>query len=281
MAAKKTSSSVHRYTESSLPPSATAPESSSSSGDGSIPPGLAKALAVVEEAEREPLVIEGGGNGLEPPPPPADGGAAEEPQRSRSPFEAIESEVGLGKRESIFRNLEALRILPDEDDSDLTEEVLTTIPIRRPGKRAFRAHLDDKYQFEAFILENLKEKVACYITPSLGKVLIDQAIENLKHVILTLCINKSGKMFFWPIPAKGNFRGSGLMAVGLARDAWIKAVGDLEQGGYQIVKMLQSEYGEPAWPAVMPSIEDLLELAFHDNIIITSEHPELKAAKNV
>jgi hypothetical protein len=219
------------------------------------------------------------------PPTPSEEGTTEvqgngaEPIKSR--FQAIESEVNLGKRESIFRNLEALKILPDEDDDDASEEVLTTIPIRRPGKRAFRAHPDDKYQFEAFILENVKEKVCHYIIPSVGKVAADQDIENIKHIILVLCINKAGRMFFWPIPAKGNFRGSGLTAVGLAREVWIKAVGDLESGGYRTRKMLQSEYDEPAWPAVMPSVEDLLELAFHDNIIDTPDHPEIKLARDV
>jgi hypothetical protein len=199
----------------------------------------------------------------------------------KSRFQAIENEMALGKRESIFRNLDALKILADEDDDDTSEEVLTSVPIRRPGKRAFRAHSDDKYQFEAFILEDAKDKVAYYIIPSLGKVLIDQDIENIKHVLLVLCINKSGKMFFWPIPAKGNFRGSGLTAVGLAREVWIKAVGDLESGGYRTRKMLQSEYEEPAWPVIMPSVEDLLELAFHDNIIDTPEHPAIKSARDV
>jgi hypothetical protein len=228
----------------------------------------------------EAAPAEGSGNGFQPPPPPTDVAAAEEPQH-KSPFEAIENEIGSGKRESIFRNLDALKITPDEDDSDLVEEVLTNIVIRRPGKRAFRTRPEDIYQFEAFILENLKDKTTYYIPPPLGKVLIDAAIENLKHVILVLCIGKSGKMFFWPIPAKGNFRSSGLMAVDLARDSWIKATGNLEQGGYQVQKMLHSEYGEPAWPKVMPSIEDLLILAFHDNIIDTADHPEIKAAKNV
>ena len=197
-------------------------------------------------------------------------------------FQALDDTHGAGKRESIFRNLEALKIPPDDDDDDDTsEEVLTSVAIRRPGKRAFRAHHEDKYQFEAFILEDPKEKVAYYIVPSLGKVLIDQDIDNIKRVILALCINKSGKMFFWPIPAKGNFRGSGLKAVELARDIWIKAVGDLEVGGYRTRKMLQSEYEDPAWPAVMPSVEDLLELAFHDNIVDTPDHPAIKTARDV
>jgi hypothetical protein len=216
-----------------------------------------------------------------PPPPPAEAAVAEEPQR-KSPFETIGDGNGIspGKRASIFDDLEALRIPPDEDDSDV-EEIPSTLAVRRPGKRAFRTRPEEQYLFEAFILENTKEKVAYYVAPTLGKVLVDQAIENLKHVILALCIGKSGKMFFWPIPAKGNFRSSGLMAVGLARDAWIKAVGDLEQGGYQIFKMNHSEYGEPAWPAAMPSLKELLDLAFHDNVILTFDHPELKAAKNV
>jgi hypothetical protein len=202
-------------------------------------------------------------------------------ERPKSRFEAIASEVGIAKRESIFRNLEALKIPADEDDDETSEEVLTALPIRRPGKRAFRAHPDDKYQFEAFILEDVKDKVSYYILPELGKVLIDQDIENIKHIILVLCVNKSGKMFFWPIPAKGNFRGSGLKAVGLARDVWMKAVGDLESGGYRTRKMMQAEYGEPAWPADMPSVEDLLELAFHDNVIDALDHPAIKAARDV
>jgi hypothetical protein len=204
------------------------------------------------------------------------------PDEVASVFQAIESGVvGTGKPESIFRNLDALKIIPDEDDDDTSEEVLTTIAIRRPAKRAFRTWSDEKYQFEAFILEEPKDKVTNYIIPSIGKVLIEQDIENLKHVLLILCINKSGKMFFWPIPAKGNFRDSGLTAAALAREVWVKAIGDLESGGYRVRRMLQSEYEEPAWPTVMPSVEDLLELAFHDNIITTLDHPAIKQARDV
>jgi hypothetical protein len=237
----------------------------------------------LEQAVAAVVIAGASGNGLDSPPPlpPAEAAAeAEEPPR-KSPFEAIESAVQTGKRESVFRNLEALRIEPDEDDEETSEEVLSTIPIRRPGKRAFRAHPDDKYQFEAFILENVKEKTSHYILPPVGKVLLTKAIESLKHVLLVLCINKSGKMFFWPIPAKGKFRDSGLRAVDLARTAWIKAVGDLEQNGYQIHKMLQSDYDEPAWRTEMPSVEELLELAFPADIIDREDHPEVKAAKNV
>jgi hypothetical protein len=44
---------AHRYTQSSLLPSATALEDSGSSGNGSIPPALAAAIAVVDEMEQE------------------------------------------------------------------------------------------------------------------------------------------------------------------------------------------------------------------------------------
>ena len=52
---------------------------------------------------------------------------------------------------SIFDNLDDLKIDQDDDD-DTSEEILTTVPIRRPGKRAFRAHPSDVYHFGAFIL---------------------------------------------------------------------------------------------------------------------------------
>lgn len=219
---------------------------------------------------------------LDPPlPNGADRAAPPEPSR-KSPFEALESENDIGKRESIFRNLEALKIPPDDDEDETAEEVLSLVPIRRPGKRAFRAHPADKYQIEVYIIEKAKEKTAYYVVPALGKALeAKDAIESLKRVLLVLCIGKSGKMFFWPVPAKGKFRDSGLRAVDKARRDWMKAVGDLELGGYQLFRMRLEDYGEPAWPETMPELEDLLELAFPADIVDTEEHPELKAAKNV
>jgi hypothetical protein len=216
-----------------------------------------------------------------PLPNGADGETRPEPSR-KSPFEALESENDTGKRESIFRNLEALKIPPDDDEDEAAEEVLSLVPIRRPGKRAFRAHPDDKYQIEAYVIEKPKEKTAIYVVPALGKALeAKDAIESLKRFLLVLCIGKSSKMFFWPIPARGKFRDSGLRAVEKARHDWMKAVGDLELGGYQLFKMRLEDYGEPAWPDPMPELEDLLELAFPSDIIDREDHPELKAAKNV
>jgi hypothetical protein len=158
--------------------------------------------------------------------------------------------------------------------------VLSGVGLHRPGKRAFRCLEEAKYLFEAFILEDIKDKTNYYIMPEVGKKLKDQDIESVKQVILALCINKSGRMFFWPIPAKGTFRGSGLKAVELATTLWIKAVGEIESG-YRTRKMLQEEYDEPAWPAEMPSITELLELCFYDNIIDSVDHPAVKAARNV
>jgi hypothetical protein len=223
-------------------------------------------------------------NGAEPPPSlkqePDQTSVAPEPANSR--FQAIENELSRGKRKSVFHDLEALRIpSAEDDDDDTSEDVLSMGPPRRPGKRAFRTRPEDTYQFEAYILEDPKEKISYYIMPSLGNVLADQDIENVKRVILVLCINKSGKMFFWPIPAKGNFRSSGLAAVALAQDAWIKAVGDLESGGYRVRRMLQTEYEEPAWPATMPSVEELLDLTFRDNVVDALDHPAVKNARDV
>jgi hypothetical protein len=204
--------------------------------------------------------------------------STEEPVKS--PFETIENEKFNGPS-SIFRDLDALKIEPDEEDEDFGEDVLTSIAIRRPGKRACRAYWDDRYHFEAYILEDVDDKVVYYIAPAVGKALAEQPIENFKHVILVLCIGKSGRMFFWPIPAKGTFRGSGLKAVDTARKDWIKAVGSLEAGGYQVTKMSLEDYGEPKWPDNMPSKEELLVLAFHDNIITTAGHSAIRNAKNV
>jgi hypothetical protein len=251
----------------------------------SLPPSVVEGNGVdpspvdIKPASLLGLKRPGGGEKPPSPPSPAEVAAAAEEPESKSPFEEIEKEVSESPSD-IFDDLEKLKIVPDEDDEDV-EEILSTVAVRRPGKRAFRTRPEAQYQFEAFILENIKDKTTFYITPNVGKVLDGAAIENFKQVILVLCIGKSGKMFWWPIPAKGNFRSSGLMAAGLARDAWIKAVGDLEAGGYQIFKMNHEDYGDPAWPTVLPSAQELLKLAFHENVITKPGHPEIKVAKNV
>jgi hypothetical protein len=207
--------------------------------------------------------------------------AAPTEETESSPFEEITREVSENAS-SVFDDLDALRegMLPDEDQEDV-QEILSSCPVRRPGKRAIRTRPEPQYQFEAHILENIKENTAFYIIPSVGKVLAEQAIENFKQVVLVLCIGKSGHMFWWPVPSRGTFRSSGLMAVGLARDNWVKAVGDFEAGGFKIFKMNHEDYGEPAWPTVMPSAQELLKLTFGDNIITKANHPEIKVAKNV
>jgi hypothetical protein len=109
--------------------------------------------------------------------------------------------------------------------------------------------------------------------PEVGRTIAEDS--EIKKVILALCINRSDVMFFWPIPASGTFRDSGLRAVGLARVDWIKAIGDLKLGGFRTRKA-KEHYDEPGWPAVMPSVNELLSLAFHGNIVDSPEHPAVR-----
>jgi hypothetical protein len=177
---------------------------------------------------------------------------------------------------SIFADLDALKIEPDDED-DTSEEVLTVIPVRRPGKRGFQAYPSDEYQFEAYILEDTDTKTTTYVPPHLGKVLKAEDVE-VKRVILALCINRANVMFYWPIPAEGSFRDSGLLALKKARTEWYKAIGDLKAGGFRTRKMLD-DWGPPIWPDPMPSKRETLELTFHGNIARTLDHPAIKAAR--
>jgi hypothetical protein len=79
--------------------------------------------------------------------------------------------------DSIFADLDALKIEPDDED-ETSEEVLTVVPVRRPGKRGFQAHHSEEFLFEAYIIEDTDTKTTYYVPPNIGKILKAEDVEG-------------------------------------------------------------------------------------------------------
>jgi hypothetical protein len=176
-------------------------------------------------------------------------------------------------------NLAALRATPDLETVNV-EKVLTTIPVRRPGKNDFfRVHPGEEFVIDNYVLEHEsdQDRATYWVVPNLRDALGD----HLRKVRLFTCIDKRSNVFLWPakLPTVDGSRAaqswymSGLMAAEEAKKVWVKIMGNRQIGAYDIIRA-RGDLGDPQWPE--HSFEDLIKLAFRDNLISSMEHAVIR-----
>jgi hypothetical protein len=92
-------------------------------------------------------------------------------------------------------DLDALRSAPDLDLD--VEKILTTVPVRRPGRNEFfRVRPDADYVIDGYVLEHESEmdRTVYWVVTGLQAALKD----HLRKVRLFTCIDKRSKIFLWP-----------------------------------------------------------------------------------
>ena len=154
------------------------------------------------------------------------------------------------------------------------EQVLLRVPVRKPNKQEyFRLHTDPDYRLTCAILEIKDEREFYLVVPDLLPVLA----EDVRHVELSICQNRQGASFFWPVPMPSpdgrtySWHESARAAAKLAKISWIRMVANMSEGGYSVYRAT-GKFTDPTWPE--KTMTELLELAFKDGKIIDSEdHP--------
>jgi hypothetical protein len=176
-------------------------------------------------------------------------------------------------------NLDALRAAPDLETVNV-EKILTTVPVRRPGKNDFfRVHPGEDFVIDNYVLEHEtdQDRTTYWVTPNLRDVMGDY----LRKVRLFTCIDKRGNVFLWPakLPTVDGSRAaqswymSALMAADKAKEMWVKIIGNRQIGAYDIV-LARGDLGDPQWPE--HSFEDLIRLAFQEKVIDSPDHPVIR-----
>lgn len=176
-------------------------------------------------------------------------------------------------RDSVFTNLKEHMLDPD-DDQPPTEELLVSVPIRKPSKKEFvRAH--PSYRFTALIWEDDSSRDTYYIHPCVRQAFLEA--EGCKKVHLALLCTRRGTLFFWPVTTStmGDWQQTAMVALEKAQDYWVKILSDMELGGYRVLRAT-ADYGEPNWHDY--SLEELLEIAFRGRVIKDLDHPIARAA---
>jgi hypothetical protein len=186
--------------------------------------------------------------------------------------------------ENFFADLEAIRLSPEDTNEIGMREILTRVPVRKPQRlEFFRCHPDRAMSLAVTIFVDRNEEDEVYfVAPAMR----GELAEDLKPVLLQLCINRKGVLFIWPltIPSDENPLGrswheSARKAAEIGKGCWIRIAADKSLGGYR-VRQAEGALSEPEWPTDK-SFSDLLTIAFADRIIMTPEHPVVRRVRGL
>jgi hypothetical protein len=186
-------------------------------------------------------------------------------------------------KKSVFDDLEALRLSPEAIASVGTREVMTTVPVRKPGRNEFvRVHDDPAMSLTTMVLEDKDDRQTFFVAPGMWGAMAGE----MRPVMLVRAITRQGVSIIWPrfLPPEG---GSGSTAawyesageaVELAKKKWVRVKADMALGAYRIFEA-QGDLPEPVWPD--KTMGELLDIAFRDRVIDSEDHPVVKRLRGL
>lgn len=197
-----------------------------------------------------------------------------DPQSTTLPAEAppspsMASAPGLGGFD-----LNALRMPQNFDQAVGATKKTLTVPIRKPGKQDwFRVH--PEYEFRALILEVRDEGDNYLVSPELALELENE----ISPRVLVLAQTRAGTNIIWPLRTpnrdgrQDQWMRSGLEAMRVAKSEWTRMSANMHLGAYE-VRTTGALVSGPTWPS--ESFEELLQIAFHERIITSVDHPAVR-----
>jgi hypothetical protein len=193
-------------------------------------------------------------------------GIAMNPPKENPPPESVDP----------FADLSKLRLSQAFTESVGTKKLLTTVPVRKPGKQEFvRVHPEAEYR-GAFAILELKEDREYYLL--MPNIAADMPAE-FRSMMLYTTINRQRTVTLWPVrlPEPDGrtlewFRSAHEGAERATR-TWIRIVPNMNLGAYELHEAT-GKIPEPEWSE--HTFQDLLRIAFRERIIDSFDHAVLK-----
>lgn len=169
------------------------------------------------------------------------------------------------------------RISTGGASGDVVRKVITTIPVRKPGKQSFvRCHPSPAYRAECGLLTLDGDDRPFIVDPSV----VHLVSGDLKTVQLRVATDRQGNISLWPVPlppidgAENSWNLSHRQIADLAEDRWVRMVSNRGIGAYDVLEAT-GEIPDPVWPEL--NLEEIFEIAFGGGHVIESrDHPALR-----
>lgn len=176
----------------------------------------------------------------------------------------------------------ALRLSQSFADTVGVKKLLTTVPVRKPGRQDFvRVHPDPGYRLTPAATIEVKEDREVYlVTPKMAQVLPGE----FSTVTLLTTINRQGVLHLWPVKQPGpdgkhnEWHRSAAEAAERAMKKWVRVTASMSLGAYEIFEA-SGDLPEPVWPDI--SFEEILKIGFRDHVVDSVDHPLVQRLQGV
>jgi len=159
--------------------------------------------------------------------------------------------------------------------TDVTEEVLMRVPVRKPMKHEyFRVRPGVENCFTTMVYEDKQTREFYFVAPAMISKL--RMIGDVSVATLVQFMTKQKVLGIFPLKigtdsnVRTGWQDTALAAADLAKTSWVRMQADMALAGYRVMKA-KGELGEPEWPAV--PFNELLDIAFKDRVIASEDHP--------
>ena len=181
-----------------------------------------------------------------------------------------------------FENLSALRLDQSYADTVGVKKLLTTVPVRKPGRQDFvRVNPDPTFRLTpAAIIEMKEDREVYFVLPSIAQ----QLPGEFSVVTLYVTINRQGTLHLWPVklPApdgrRNEWHRSGAEGAERAMKRWVRVTASMSLGAYEIFEA-SGDLPEPVWPDF--SFQEILKIAFRERIVDRPDHPLVQRLQGI
>lgn len=181
---------------------------------------------------------------------------------------------------NIFEDLDSLRLSPESAASSV-REVMTHVPIRKPGRSEFvRVHPDPAMTLTTSVYMDKEERETFFVFPGMRDALVGE----MRPALLLLGITRQGVIFIWPLalPLDGGrpspWYETARQGAELAKAHWVRVAADMSLGAYRLYQA-EADLSEPTWPT--KSLSELLTVAFKDRVIDRGDHPVVRKLRGL
>ena len=176
----------------------------------------------------------------------------------------------------IWENLDNLRIDQTANNQGAAKKLLTTVPVRKPGKQDF-ATVHPSRQITAGLLEIEGTRETYLVLPNVAVELVQGPDYRLATLFQT--INRQKILSLWPVYLQeegrsNDWRTSMLEAAERAVKTWVRVAANMSLGAYEISEAL-ADCGDPVWPEF--TFNQILKIAFKNKVIETVDHPAIQS----
>jgi hypothetical protein len=180
---------------------------------------------------------------------------------------------------------ENLRLDQSYAETAGVQRLLTTIPIKRPGRHTFFRTRPGPEWRDSFPIIELKDEQEEYLVarPMQAELSTESVIKQVR-----LGVTRQGNLFFLPLRFPGpDGRDMGWWSslrehADRAETTWVRVVSNREIGAYDVL-VARDTLPDPNWEEVTQGLSfyELLKIAFKKYLIETVDHPVVKRLRGI